>query len=76
LKSVDRDLETPATKCWKYVSPLRTNNSTSIRLHVVGACIGDPGDVAEACAKHFYTTLVTSHHRLAPFLPSVLIPYH
>jgi len=41
-------------------------------------CIGDPGDVAEACAKYFelYTALVTSHHRLALFLSSVLIPYH
>jgi len=38
LKSVDSDLETPATKYCKNVSPLRTNNSTSIQLHVDGAC--------------------------------------
>jgi len=40
LKSIYSDLETPATKYWKYVSPLRTNNSTSIQLHVDGACTG------------------------------------
>jgi hypothetical protein len=38
------------------MSTLWKNNSTVIQLHVDGTCLDDPGHVAEAFAKHFYTT--------------------
>ena len=38
------------------MSVFRNNNSTLIQLHLDGTCIDDPGNVAEAFAKHFYTT--------------------
>lgn len=50
------------------MSVFRNNNSTLIELHTDGNCIGEPGDVAEAVAKHFYTTYSYSSPPLS-FLP-------
>jgi hypothetical protein len=40
----------------------RVINPTSIQVHVDGPCVDDAGDVAEAFAKHFYTT----YSRISP----------
>jgi hypothetical protein len=52
---IDDDLKTRPIKFWKYMSTLRKNIFTSIKLHVAGTYTDDPGDVAETLAKHFYT---------------------
>jgi hypothetical protein len=67
LKLIDDDWKRQPTKFWKYVSTFRKSNSTLIQLHVDGTCIDDP-NVAEAFAKHFYT----SCSRISPPLSSIL----
>ena len=57
MKSTDDDdLKLRPTKVSKCVSTFRKNNSTTIHLSVDGICTADSSDVAEAFAKHFYTT--------------------
>jgi hypothetical protein len=66
LKSINDDLILCPTKFWECVHISEKNNYTMIQLHVGGICLDDPGDVAEAFAKHFYSTHT---HTLSPPRP-------
>jgi hypothetical protein len=67
LKSIDDNLKRQPAKFWKFVSTFQKSNSTLIQLHGDGTCTNDPGDVAEAFVKHFYT----SYSCISPPLSSI-----
>jgi hypothetical protein len=71
-KAIDDYLKKRPTNFWKYIC---TFQCTMIQLHVDRTCIDDPGEFAEAFAKHFCTACSHILPPLTPISVFVLISY-